>query len=153
MFMYLNCDLIPTLNYITEHFLLYSTSYLLWNSSFEMDLQFSITICLLFSYTALETVLLLYSAHPAGGFLTDLGDGLLFSKVGSILVGFSTSTNSSPMPQLNWSHLMPEFAGKPDEDVEAHLLRTNDWMDTCFSRRCQSPAFLSDISRRGKVMV
>ena len=34
-----------------------------------------------------------------------------------------------PMPQLNWSHFKPEFAGKPDEDVEAHPLRTNDWMD------------------------
>ena len=32
----------------------------------------------------------------------------------------------APMPQLNWSHFKPEFAGKPDEDVEAHLLRTND---------------------------
>ena len=31
----------------------------------------------------------------------------------------------APMPQLK-----PELAGKPDEDVEAHLLRTNDWMDT-----------------------
>ena len=28
-------------------------------------------------------------------------------------------------PQLNWSH-----AGKPEVDVEAHLLRTNNWMDT-----------------------
>ena len=36
----------------------------------------------------------------------------------------------APMSQLNWSHFNPEFAGKPDEDVEAHLLRTNDWMDT-----------------------
>ena len=34
------------------------------------------------------------------------------------------------VPQLNWSHFKPEVAGKPDEDVEAHLLRTNDWMDT-----------------------
>ena len=33
------------------------------------------------------------------------------------------------MPQLNRSHLKPEFSGKP-EDAEAHLLRTNDWMDT-----------------------
>ena len=32
------------------------------------------------------------------------------------------------MPQFNWSHFKPEFAGKPDEDAEAHLLRTNDWM-------------------------
>ena len=35
-----------------------------------------------------------------------------------------------PMPQLNWSHFKLEFTGKSDEDVEAHLLRTNDWMDT-----------------------
>ena len=34
------------------------------------------------------------------------------------------------MPQVNWLHFKPEFEGKPDEDVEAHLLRTNDWMDT-----------------------
>ena len=31
---------------------------------------------------------------------------------------------------MNWSHFKPEFSGKPDEDVEAHLLRTNDWMTT-----------------------
>ena len=33
--------------------------------------------------------------------------------------------------QLNWSHFRPEFSGKPKEDVEAHLLRTEDWMTTC----------------------
>ena len=32
--------------------------------------------------------------------------------------------------QLNWSHFRPEFSGKPKEDVEAHLLRTEDWMTT-----------------------
>ena len=31
--------------------------------------------------------------------------------------------------QLNWSHFKPDFSGKA-EDVEAHLLRTNDWMTT-----------------------
>ena len=41
------------------------------------------------------------------------------------------------MPQLNWSHFKPEFTGKPDEDAKAHLLRTNDWMDT--------RAFLEDV--------
>ena len=30
---------------------------------------------------------------------------------------------------LNWSHFEPDFSGIP-EDVEAHLLRTNDWMTT-----------------------
>ena len=33
-------------------------------------------------------------------------------------------------PQLNWSYFKPEFSGKPEEDAEAHLLRTNDWMET-----------------------
>ena len=31
---------------------------------------------------------------------------------------------------MNWSHFKPEFSGKPEEDVEAHLLQTNDWMTT-----------------------
>ena len=35
------------------------------------------------------------------------------------------------MPQLHWSHFKAEFAGKPDEDMEVHLLGMNDWMDTC----------------------
>ena len=33
-------------------------------------------------------------------------------------------------PQLNWFHFKPEYAGRPDEDAEAHLLRMNNWMDT-----------------------
>ena len=35
-------------------------------------------------------------------------------------------------PQLNWSHinLEYEYAGKPDEDVEVHLHKMNDLMDT-----------------------
>ena len=32
--------------------------------------------------------------------------------------------------QLNWSHFRPEFSGKPEEDVEAHLLRREDWVTT-----------------------
>ena len=64
------------------------------------------------------------------------------------------SIHPASMPQLNWSHFKPEFTGKPDEDAEeAHLLRTNDWMDTHFPRRCQSLVFLSNISRRSKVTV
>ena len=31
---------------------------------------------------------------------------------------------------MNWLHFKSEFSGKPDEDVEVHLLRTNDWMTT-----------------------
>ena len=34
------------------------------------------------------------------------------------------------VPQLSWSYIKPEFSGKPEEDVVAHLLRTNDWMET-----------------------
>ena len=32
--------------------------------------------------------------------------------------------------QLNWSYFKPEFSGKPEEDAEEHLLRTNDQMET-----------------------
>ena len=31
---------------------------------------------------------------------------------------------------MNWSHFKPAFSGKPEEDVEVHLSRTNDWMTT-----------------------
>ena len=34
------------------------------------------------------------------------------------------------MVHLNWSNFKPEFWGKPDEDTEAHLLHTKDWMNT-----------------------
>ena len=30
---------------------------------------------------------------------------------------------------LNWSNFKPEFSGKPEEDAEAHLLHSNDWMN------------------------
>ena len=30
---------------------------------------------------------------------------------------------------LNWSNFKTEFSGKPEEDAEAHLLHSNDWMD------------------------
>ena len=35
-----------------------------------------------------------------------------------------------PFVHLNWSNVKPEFSSKPDEDAEAHLLCTNNWMDT-----------------------
>ena len=31
---------------------------------------------------------------------------------------------------MNWSYFKPEFLGKAEEDAAAHLLKTNDWMDT-----------------------
>ena len=30
---------------------------------------------------------------------------------------------------INWSDFKPEFSGKPDEDGEAHLHHSNDWMN------------------------
>ena len=30
---------------------------------------------------------------------------------------------------INWSSFKPEFSGKPEEDAEAHLLCSNDWMN------------------------
>ena len=34
------------------------------------------------------------------------------------------------MEHLDQCHFKPEFSVKPDEDVESHLLCTNDWMTT-----------------------
>ena len=37
-----------------------------------------------------------------------------------------------PAPQIiyqNWIRKKPEFSGKPEEDVESHLLHTRDWME------------------------
>ena len=33
------------------------------------------------------------------------------------------------LAHLNWSHFKPEFSGKPEEDAQAHLFRSNDWMN------------------------
>ena len=30
---------------------------------------------------------------------------------------------------INWSNFKQEFSGKPEEDAEAHLLHSNDWMN------------------------
>ena len=38
---------------------------------------------------------------------------------------------NTPQPQqMNWSYFKLEFSGKTEEDATAHLLKTNDWMDT-----------------------
>ena len=57
--------------------------------------------------------------------------------------------NAQPTPQtqqvvhLNWPHIKPEFSGKPEEDPEAHLLHTNDWMNAChFVEGCEGSKFL-----------
>ena len=49
---------------------------------------------------------------------------------------------------MNWSHFKPEYSGKPEEDVEAHLLRTDDWMNTWFPWWCKSSKILSDTNGR-----
>ena len=51
------------------------------------------------------------------------------------LKNFRHHTSASHIPQLNWSCFKPKFSGKLEEDAEAHLLRTNDWMDTYRFRR------------------
>ena len=42
----------------------------------------------------------------------------------------SSPAQPGPVSPLKWSHFKPEFACKPDENVEAHLSGTNDSMDT-----------------------
>ena len=51
---------------------------------------------------------------------------------------------------LNLSHFKPEFSGKPDEDAEAHLLHTNNWMTTHhFVEGVKSSKILFNTIRRG----
>ena len=42
----------------------------------------------------------------------------------------SITPGAPQRPQLNWSHFKPKYAGKLEEDAEAHLLRTNNWINT-----------------------
>ena len=47
----------------------------------------------------------------------------------------STPGCSQTKAHLNWSNIKPEFLGKPEGDVEAHLLCSNDWMEArCFNK-------------------
>ena len=45
------------------------------------------------------------------------------------------------MSQSNWSHFKLGFAGKPDEDAEAHLLRMIGWIHTHFKKVSKSNVF------------
>ena len=54
---------------------------------------------------------------------------------------------------LNWSNLKPEFSGKLEEDAEAHLLRSNDWMEAHHFDENMSSEILSHIVRGSKVVV
>ena len=55
---------------------------------------------------------------------------------------------------MNWSHFKPEYSGKPEEDVEAHLLRMNDWMNTHYLFEDEkSSEILSDSYGRSQIMV
>ena len=51
------------------------------------------------------------------------------SPTGSTGTTSSTSSTKTSIVHLIWSKSEPEFSGKPDEDAEAHLLHTNDWMN------------------------
>ena len=57
------------------------------------------------------------------------------------------------IPLLNWSHFKPEFSGKPEEDAEAHLLRTNDCMDTHRFQEDDKVQRFYYANKRGKIVV
>ena len=53
---------------------------------------------------------------------------------------------------INWLIFKPEFSEKPEEDAEAHLLCSNDWMNTHhFIDGVKIPKILSYITRRSKL--
>ena len=54
---------------------------------------------------------------------------------------------------LSWSNFKPEFSGKPEEDAEAHLLCSNDWMNAHhFDEDIKVQRFCHTIGR-SKIMV
>ena len=56
------------------------------------------------------------------------------------------------VPQLNWLHFKLEFAGKPDEDVEVHLLITNDWMEKhAFQEHVKVQCFCLTLIGEGRI--
>ena len=56
------------------------------------------------------------------------------------------------MPQLNGSHFKPEFIGTTNEDTEAHLLRTYDWMDTHpFQKGVKVQCFCLTLAREARL--
>ena len=55
---------------------------------------------------------------------------------------------------MNWSHFKPEYSGKPEEDVEAHLLRMNDWTNTHdFPEDVKVQRFCLTLMGEDKIMV
>ena len=42
----------------------------------------------------------------------------------------ASAAQPGQVPPVNWSNIKSEFAGNPDEEIKAHLLRANDWVDT-----------------------
>ena len=40
---------------------------------------------------------------------------------------YQPSQQGQQLVLLHWSHFKLEFFGKPDDDAEGHLLKTNDW--------------------------
>ena len=55
------------------------------------------------------------------------------------------------VPQLNWSYFKPEFSGKPEEDMEAHLLRTNDAMETQLSKVAKVQRFCLTLTGKARL--
>ena len=53
---------------------------------------------------------------------------------------------------LNRSNLNSEFSGKPDEDAEAHLLYSNDWMNAhCFVNSVKVQRFCFTLLREARL--
>ena len=53
---------------------------------------------------------------------------------------------------LNWSNFKPEFSGKPDEDAEAHLVCSNEWMNAhCFVNGVKVQRFCLTLLREARL--
>ena len=58
---------------------------------------------------------------------------MLRDKVTNMITITPPAQQGQQIVHSNWSHFKPEFSGKPDKNAEAHMLCTNDWINThCF---------------------
>ena len=92
--------------------------------------------------------------HPAGPAVPEAPQAPQQPAVLQVPQQPATLQGPQQMVHLNWSHFKPEFLGKPDENTEAHLLHTNNWMNAhILVEGVQSPKILSNTIRRSQIMV
>ena len=101
------------------------------------------------SYKELKIIWLLKILHSlkAIKFPSTLGPSCASSTT-------SATTTHAAYATIKLATFKPKFSGKPDENAKAHLLRTNNWMDTQrFQDNYEVQRFCFGIDRESQTVV